>query len=58
MKKLATRIAVIATVAFSIFLGGGGLGLQEADARYRHYCEYFEPYGDEQPQGHPGCTNP
>ena len=36
MRKLATRAAVIATVAFSIFLGGGGLGPQEADARYRH----------------------
>ena len=47
MKKLATRIAVIATVAFSIFLGGGGLGPQEADARYRHIqdCELEEVGG-------------
>lgn len=50
MKKLATRAAVIATVAFSIFLGGGGLGPSDAEARYAHYCPGGSPF--------PGCIDP
>lgn len=41
MKKLATRAAVIATVAFSIFLGGGGLAPEEADAKMRNLCPIY-----------------
>lgn len=58
MKKLATRAAMITAVAFGIFLGGGGLGTEEAEAKYRHYCIYMEMPGDGEPQGHPYCTNP
>ena len=59
MKKLATRAAVIATVAFGVFLGGGGLGAEEAEARYRHYCPIdIEMPSDGEPQGRPYCTNP
>jgi hypothetical protein len=36
MKRHLSRIAVITAVAFGIFLGGGGFGPDEADARYRH----------------------
>ncbi len=55
MKKLATRAAVIATVAFSIFLGGGGLAPEQADARMPNLCG-LEVLEDETPgQGSPFC---
>lgn len=38
MKKLATRAAMITAVAFSIFLGSGGLGPSEAEARMPNLC--------------------
>jgi hypothetical protein len=50
MKKLATRAAVIATLAFGIFLGGGGLGPSEAEARYPHWCVGGSPFA--------GCIDP
>jgi hypothetical protein len=50
MKKLATRADVIATLAFGIFLGGGGIAPEAAEARYPHYCVGGSPFS--------GCIDP